>query len=469
MCGVIPQAIKSLGHDVRVITPKYREIRERRFGLRDVARLRSLAIEIGGKEFSCSVKSGFIPETKVQVYFIENLDMFDRTGLYADAESGDEWSDNCLRFTFFNHASLQLMLHLQWFPDIIHCNDWQSALIPYLILTDDRYADGFRHAKTFLHVHNPDQAGTFKLDPAVSNCLSTKEIDSQNPLVIDDKISFLKAGLLTADELVFTELNSRERLDNLDKVDAFINDILKSRTEPSPSIRIGIDRRTWNPSVDKYLHTNFSNEDFIDGKAENKIAFQREILLKTDPDIPLIAITLDQDKTDDFDLFVDIMRETRDINAQWVFSSKASKRLRKLIDDLTTEFSGSFVFHAAKDENFNHKMLSAADIFLTTGKIDIHSINLMHALIYGAVPVTLTAESSAPRVVDIDADADRGNGFVFTEKKSSAIAQAMRRAFALYESKDKWHLLQFQGISSDYTWERSVDGLVAQYKEVKDR
>ncbi len=150
----LPKALKSLGHEVRLITPRYRSIRERRHGLREVARLRSLDIEFGGEVHSCAVKSGFIPGAKVQVYFLESERFFNRWGLYGDPETGADWPDNHLRFAFLCHASLQLIQHLRWFPDIIHCNDWQTALVPYLLSSDDRYAGDFTSTRSVLHLHN---------------------------------------------------------------------------------------------------------------------------------------------------------------------------------------------------------------------------------------------------------------------------------------------------------------------------
>ena len=162
--SALPKALFDLGHDVRVMMPKYGCISERKYVLRDVIRLKKISVTMGSKEHTVSAKSAFIPDTKVQVYFLEYKPFFDAQDLYVDSGTGEDLSNNAERFALFSRAALETTKLLHWEPDIIHCNEWQTALVPWLLKNDYARDDFFTSTRTVLSIHNVVYQGIFEPD-----------------------------------------------------------------------------------------------------------------------------------------------------------------------------------------------------------------------------------------------------------------------------------------------------------------
>jgi len=153
--GSLPKYLKNLGHDIRVMMPNYKVVNKRKYVLRDVIRLQGLKIKVGEEVYEASAKSAFIPESKVQIYFLDNKHFFDRGGIYFDNKTGKAFKDNAERYIFFCIGCLETLKLLHWQPDIIHCNDWCTALIPALLKSVYAKDHFFKNTKTVLSIHNP--------------------------------------------------------------------------------------------------------------------------------------------------------------------------------------------------------------------------------------------------------------------------------------------------------------------------
>ena len=159
----LPLSIKEKGHDIRLMVPKYKAISERKYTIREVIRLKNIPVCNNDKEYEFSAKTSFLLDSKVHVYFLENDELFNRSGLYLDPETGKDYGDNLQRFSFFSRAVLETLKALHWTPDIIHCNDWQTALIPILLKFDPQYEEIFSKTKTVLTIHNLAFQGIFPM------------------------------------------------------------------------------------------------------------------------------------------------------------------------------------------------------------------------------------------------------------------------------------------------------------------
>ena len=173
VAGALPKELKDLGHDVRVILPKYSMVDERKFNLREVIRLKDIEIRMGEDRYSVAFKSAFLPDSRVQVYFMEYDPFFDRDSLYLDPKTGVDWEDNPQRFTLLCRATLAALKLLHWQPDIIHCNDWQTALIPYLLKSEMVGDPFFQKTRTLLSIHNLAYQGNF--DPEMMDAIGLKQ------------------------------------------------------------------------------------------------------------------------------------------------------------------------------------------------------------------------------------------------------------------------------------------------------
>lgn len=473
MAGALPKTLKSLGHEVRVVTPRYRSIRERRYGLREVSRLRSLNIRLGDNNYTCSVKSGFIPGSKVQVYFLEVAELYDRIGLYIDPATKKEWTDNHFRFAFLNHASLQLMQHLQWFPDIIHCNDWHTALIPCLLHFSESYNSDFSHTRTVFHLHNAAFQGVFPLEATEDLCLGNPCLEEGNPFSFHGKLSFMKGGAEYADQLVTVSPTYSREIQSSPESGCGLEGLFTERKEHLSGILNGVDNQVWNPETDRRLTHQYGIEDFIEGKAANKEELQKRVKLPVDPDIPLIGMVSRFSEQKGFDLLFQIESDLLSMPAQFVFlgsgddsyALETNRRIKTWQSDHPEKIAVIRQFN----NNLAHLITAGSDIFAMPSRFEPCGLNQMYSMLYGTIPVVHKTGGLADTVIDNAVSPSDGNGFTFDDYNGDALLSVLKRAVAEFAEKSSWQELQLRGMQQDFSWERSAVSLVDIYEQVLSR
>ena len=236
----LPKALFDMGHDVRVIMPKYGPISERKYILREVIRLKKIPVALGNKKHITNAKSAFIPDSKVQVYFLDYKPYFGRADLYVDSKTGKDYPDNAERFMLFNRAVLETIKLLHWQPDVIHCNDWQMSMIPWLLKNE--YADDpfFENTRTLLSVHNLAYQGSFEKSVEPKIGLNGSE-DGENVFEIYGKVNFLKTGLSRADAIKTVRVTYAKEIQQDEEMGAGLQSILQARTNVVFGILKGVD------------------------------------------------------------------------------------------------------------------------------------------------------------------------------------------------------------------------------------
>ena len=267
--GALPKYLKSLGHEIRLMMPNYKAVNERKYILRDVIRLQGFEIKLGDEIYNANAKSAFIPDSKVQIYFLDNKFFFDRDGLYYDKLTGKEFNDNALRFLFFSLVCLETLKLLYWQPDIIHCNDWQTALIPILLKTTYQDDTFFKNTKTLLSVHNYAHHGHFDSTTIQKSGLLDSLMMSKERIGDNMDVNFLEAGLENADLLTAPHYPNLNEITDESKNSIHVKEILTTRKKDVLSIINGIDEQVWNPEVDTLIPFNYSRRD-LSNKVRNK-------------------------------------------------------------------------------------------------------------------------------------------------------------------------------------------------------
>ncbi len=284
----LPKALFEMGHDVRVIMPKYGPISERKYILREVIRLKKIPIRMAGKEHVTNAKSAFIPDSKVQVYFLDYKHYFGRPDLYVDSKTGKDYPDNAERFMLFNRAVLETTKLLHWQPDVIHCNDWQTAMIPWLLKHE--YADDpfFENTRTLLSVHNLAYQGSF--DKSVAPKIGLEDdSDNGSEFEIYGKINFLKTGLVFADAITTVSPTYAREIQNDEELSAGLQSVLQSRKNDIYGILNGVDYSIWDPEKDDLIAANYSAND-LSGKLDNKKVLAETAGLPFDEKVPIIGM-----------------------------------------------------------------------------------------------------------------------------------------------------------------------------------
>jgi starch synthase len=289
--SALTQKLTEMGHQVRIVVPKYGAIDERKYKIHEVVRLKDLKTNIGDKEVSFSLRSSFLVGSKarVQIYFLDNQEYFvSRHSLYEDPLTGDEFKDNDERFILLNKCIFELITKLGWIPDIIHVNDWQCSLIPAYLKTIYKNNEVFKQIKTILTIHNIVNQGIFPKSAFAKTGLP-EQLNSDKGIMQGNKVNFLKAGILHAD-IINTVSNTHAKEIVTDKDLGYgLHDILGKRKKDIFGIINGIDESIWNPEKDKLIAKNYSVKNFAD-KFENKKALCENFDFVAEDKVPVIGI-----------------------------------------------------------------------------------------------------------------------------------------------------------------------------------
>ena len=465
----LPKALKNAGHEVRVVTPLYKTIRERKYGLREVARLKSLAIEMGDNSFECAVKSGFIPGSKVQVYFVENNDFYGRLTPYTNPDNDRDYPDNHIRFAFLSHAALRLTIHLGWIPDIIHCNDWQTALIPYLIKNNSEYGNELSASRTVLHLHNLVYQGVFPVSHRNQLGFSASELTPGEPLEFYEQMSFLKAGICAADHLVTVSPTYSNEIRTISDMGCGLEGVLSKRKEVLTGVINGIDTDVWNPGSDKLIPYTYNSKTFVENKALNKNELQERLGLPPDPDVPVIGMISRLVEQKGLSLLNKVSAELLSLPAQFVFLGVGEKRYEQMLKEWADRNPEKVSATLRFENDLAHLIEAGSDMFLMPSQFEPCGLNQMYSLLYGTIPIVRKTGGLADTVERFDPDRGVGNGFVFEEYDGRDMIDEINRAIVLFHHKSIWQSLQFCGMNLDFGWTQTADQFTQLYKEVMSK
>lgn len=463
----LTQKLQELGHQVRILVPKYGAIDERKFKIHEVVRLKDLVTDIGGKRITYSLRSSFLigPKVRVQIYFLDNDEYFgSRRSLYSDPISGKEFKDNDERFILLTKSVFDLISKLGWIPDIIHCNDWQGGLVSIYLKTMFKDDPTFNNIRTVFTIHNIGLKGEF---PA-SVLQKTKLADylPEKELLHNDKFSFLKCGIQFSDSITTVSKSfANEICKNKDMSDGLF-EILKTRENSIDGILNGIDLNVWNPEKDKQIAKKYSIKN-IEGKLENKKVLVEKFGLKFDENKPVIGMISRLDEAKGFDLVQKTFKDLMNLNAQFILLGTGEKKYINFFEKVTTKYPDKFACYLGFDDNLAHLIEAGSDMYLMPSKVEPCGLNQMYSLVYGTIPIVRKTGGLADTVENYDETTGNGNGFVFVENKETDLLNAVERAIKLFsEDKKSWSKLQKNGMKSNFTWLSSSKEYIDLYKKI---
>lgn len=461
--GALPKHLKLLGHDIRVIMPKYSAIKEVKYRLREVIRLRGVEVPVGDRIHQTSIKCTFIPDTKVQVYFVEHPDFFNREGLYTDPKTGASYPDNDARFILFSRAALEVMKLLYWQPDIIHCNDWQSALIPVLLKTAYAEDPFFRQTRTVLSVHNLGYQGIFPASAVALAGLPANLFYPMSPIEFYGSMSFLKAGIEFSDIITTVSETYAQEIQTDPEYGSGLEGVLRSRSQDLIGILNGIDDREWNPKYDDLIARKYSPED-LSGKEENKKALLAQSGLKYRAGVPVIGIISRLADQKGFDLIAEVLDRIASLNVQMVVLGTGDEKYHWMFQNAARSYPNQFAVHLTFNNPLAHQIEAGADLFLMPSRYEPCGLNQMYSFMYGTVPIVRATGGLADTVKDVTLYPETGTGFVFKDYSAAQMLDAIERALAYYQNRTAWRQLQLRGMNQDFSWAKSARKYVEIYK-----
>lgn len=464
--GSLPQALVELGHEVRIVLPKYGAVDERRFKIHEIVRLKDIPLHLGEEIELYSIRSSFltVTKTKAQIYFFDNHKYFgSRKGLYQDINTKKDYPDNYERFIFFNKGIIEMLKKLGWTPDIIHCHDWQSGLIPAYLKTECAGMDLFENTKCVFTVHNVAFQGLFSKDCFKLTGLPNT-ILNENGLELNGKISFLKSGLVFADAITTVSEKYAEELCSLDELSGNLKSLFNKRKKDLVGIPNGIDYNVWNPETDPLIKQTYNSKS-ITKKVENKKDLCEYFNLPFDENIPLLASVSQLTELKGYELIEKAINEIMALGVQYVILGQGDKKYQEFFEKVQKKYPKQFAIKLGFDDELAHKIIAGADIFLMPSKFEPGGLTQLYSLRYGTVPVVHYVGGLADTIEKISKEGD-GTGFAFKEFEVEAMLSVLKKAVKLFASKDIWVKIMKNGMNQDYSWNSSAKKYVELYKRL---
>ena len=454
--AALPKELKECGHDVRIFMPKYGTINERKLVLREVIRLKEIQVPVGDKISIANVKSSFLPNSKVQVYFVGNKDYFNRSSFYVDPKTNKDWQDNAERFAFFSRSALEILKKLHWQPDIIHCNDWQTALIPFYlnnIYQDDGF---FENTKTLLSIHNLAFQGIFDKSAFQHLGVSEDYVKQGSALEFLGKINFLKAGIVNADALSTVSKTYAKEIQKSEEFSFGLQNILGEKSKKLFGITNGVDYSCWNPEDDKLIPYNYSRKE-LKGKLENKRFLVESLGLPFKENVPVMATISRLTDQKGFDIITEAIDEIMSLDVQYVILGTGDKKYHDLLEKLAKKYPDQLAVNLKFDNELAHKIEAGSDIYLMPSKFEPCGLNQLYSLKYGTIPIVRATGGLADTIKKYSSETGRGYGFVFEEYSPQALISIIKKTVAAYRDKDLWKKLIERAMKIDFSWIKSTE------------
>lgn len=466
--GSLPKALSHIGCDVRVVTPKYTCVSNAPQPLNRI--IESAEIRIGDRVEEYGLYEGILPDSDVPVYFVENDKYFNRKNLYE--ENGKDYKDNLERFSFFSMAVLYSIQAIGWKPDVIHCNDWQTALIPMYLNTavkeNPLLNDYFNKTGTLFTIHNLGYQGLFSKDKFPATGLDAS-LFTINGIEYYEKVNLLKGGIVFSDILnAVSPTYSREI--QTEEYGHGLDGVLRERADDIYGILNGVDYSEWDPSKDRHIITRFSSKS-LSRKKNCKKDLQKLCSLPQE-DVPLLGMISRFDSQKGFDILLEIIDELLQLDIQMVILGTGKLKFEESLKGYASKYPSKISVNTFFDNTLAHKIEAGADVFLIPSRYEPCGLNQLYSFKYGTVPVAHKTGGLAGTIADYvpsNIIADKCTGFLFNNYSGEELLKALLLALSVYKDKTQWKRIVTAGMNSDFSWERSAGEYVKLYEKAVNK
>lgn len=455
VCSSLPKALTELGQDLRVIIPNYP----------------SLKI-VGERHFLCSLRidnhpitifETTIPDSSVIVWLVDCPDFFNTLGNPYVDEQGIPWADNADRFALFCRVAVEVAMdkvNRNWKPDVVHCNDWQSGLVPALLsLEPDR-------PKTVFTIHNMAYQGLFPVQSVYTLNLPG-QLWHPNGLEFHGMLSFIKGGIAYSDRI--TTVSPTYALEIQTPAFGYgLEGLLAHRSDYLVGIINGIDTNEWNPETDPHISQHYNVHSLHD-KQHNKSELQRRVNLPVNDHVPLFGLISRLVEQKGIDMIIECLPDMVELPMQLVLLGNGDKVFEQRLQNLARLYPDKIVIMIDYNESLAHLIEAGADVFLMPSRFEPCGLNQMYSQRYGTIPIVRKTGGLADTVVDTLPESlvnHSATGIMFKEAHAGALLEAIKRAMLLYSNHDIWQQMQTNAMHRDFSWRSSAEQYLALYDSI---
>ena len=454
VAGSLPPALAAEGAEVAVVLPLYRRVKEK-FG----GELNFLCydyVDLAWRHVYCGLFS--IERDGVTWYFLDNEQYFDRPDLYGYMDDGE-------RFGFFSRAIVKMLDHMKFWPDVINCNDWQTALVPIYLLDDGVREDRYRSIRTTLTIHNIEYQGRYGKETLGDLFGLDSGWAADGTIMMDGDVNLLKGAILCADAVNAVSPTYANEL----KMAYFahrLESVMRRCEYKLSGVLNGIDMNRYNPGTDSIITTNFTAED-MSGKDADKAALQKLMGLRVEPHVPIVGIISRLVSHKGLDLICEVLHDMMKLPLQLVVLGKGDQKYEEFFHWASQQYPGRMAVRLDYNEELSMAIYAGADLFLMPSKSEPCGLSQMIAMRYGTVPIVRETGGLRDTVQPYESWRDAGNGFTFSNYSSGDMLYVIREAVYLYKDyPDAFGRLRKRAMECDFSWARSAGEYLRIYANV---
>ena len=455
--GALPRALAALGHQVSVYLPRYRQTK-----LTDPQTVaRSITVPFDDRYRFCSVVTPG-SQAGVKYYFVEYPAYFDREALYGTAVG--DYPDNAERYALFSRAVIEAS-KIVGVPDIFHCHDWQSALIPILLRTLYSFDPAFRDTATVFTIHNMGYQGLFP--PEILPLLMLPwDLFTITKMEFFGQVNFLKGALVYSDYVTTVSRKYSQEIQTTE-YGFGLEGVLRNRAATVTGILNGVDYNEWSPEVDRFIAEKYSAGD-LSGKAKDKADLLSAFgMQNADPKLPVIGIVSRFAAQKGFDLISQVMDRMAREDMILVVLGTGDKPYEEMFLRLQKLFPHKIAVKVAYDNALAHKIEAGADMFLMPSRYEPSGLNQIYSLKYGTVPIVRATGGLDETIEPWDARTGKGTGFKFHEYNGESLLLTLKAALQAYRDEASWQVLMRNGMEKDFSWSASAKEYVKVYERAR--
>ena len=457
VAGALFKEYRRMKKDAYIILPLYKKIKESQPSLTDTGV--KIKVPVGSRVLEGRIFS------QSSAYFIECEEFFAREELYGTPEG--DYADNASRFVFFSRGILEICKAMKFQPDIIHCNDWQTGLVPLYLRTIYGADKFFKNTASIFTIHNLGYQGLF---PSSEMPLTGLGWELFNPegLEFYGKVNFLKAGISSADILnTVSNTYSKEILSK--EFGCGLDGVLRNRVRDLYGVINGIDYEEWDPSRDAFIPAKYSRDN-ISGKAFCKKELMKSLFRPLDnldaERNPLIGMVGRLSAQKGLDLVLQSANELLSRGVKLVILGKGDEIFHRSLSETAKRYKGKVSVTIGFEEALAHRIYAGSDFFLMPSRYEPCGLGQLIALRYGCLPIARKTGGLVDTVQDYEPLTSKGTGFLFSDYTPSAMQEAVKRALCVYTDKDKFQGMLVNGMQLDFSWKKSAKRYIKLYNEI---